>query len=65
MICCLASVHLFVNFGCTNLGATGKMVRVHMFPLSVETLGDMLLAILEIGHSDLHCGFYRAKFVWC
>ena len=29
---------------------------------SIDTLGDWLLPILELGHSDLLFGFYRAKF---
>jgi len=49
-----------VNFGGTNLD--GKTYRVHMW--SVDTLGEWLLPILELGHSDLICGFYRAKFTF-
>jgi len=49
-----------VNTGCTDLN--GKTYRVQMW--SVDTLGDWLLAILELGHSDLLSGFYRAKFTF-
>jgi len=31
---------------------------------SEDTLGDSLLALLELGHSDLLCGLYRAKFTF-
>ena len=47
MTCC-PSVHLSVNIGRTNLEI--KTFRVHTW--SVETLGDWLLPILELGHSD-------------
>ena len=30
----------------------------------VNTLGDWLLLFIELGHSDLLCGFYRAKFAF-
>jgi len=54
------SVLLSVNFGDTNLD--GKTYRVQMW--SVDTLREWLLPILELGHSDLLCGFYRAKFTF-
>jgi len=49
-----------VNIGRTNLD--GKTYGVHIG--SVDTLGEWLLPILELGHSDLLCGFYRAKFTF-
>lgn len=30
----------------------------------VDTLGDWLLAILEIDHINLFCGLYRTKFTY-
>jgi len=30
----------------------------------VDTLGDYLSPILELGQGDLLCGFYRAKFTF-
>ena len=54
------SGHPSINNGWTNLN--GKTYGVHTW--SVDTLGDWLLPILELGHSDLLCGFYRAKFTF-
>ena len=31
---------------------------------SIDTLGDWLLPIIELGHSDLLSGFYRSKFTF-
>ena len=39
-----------------------KTYRVHTW--SVDTLGELLLPILELGHSDLLCGFYRSKGIY-
>jgi len=46
-----------VNFGGTNLD--DMTCRVKMW--SVDTLGEWLLPVLELGHSDLLCGFYTGQ----
>ena len=51
--------HLSVNWW-TNLD--GKTYKFHMW--SEDTLGDWLLPIIELGHSDLLCEFFRAKFTF-
>ena len=41
-----------------------KSIQLGSLMWFVDTLGDCLLTIIKLGHSDLLCGFYRAKYTF-